>query len=221
MNRDQAQERIRQHVGARIVRAWKGHGSALFLDLENEPVTKSIFAGYYWRSEREGVIEAGWGDPNPAIVEFCKTLDGMTIAAITISDGVPELVVELADGRSIRTITHDEPLWHVNVGPKLYVFVDESWTFRCDNDPRYDDDELERMEYELASAAHKRWRSTVTTDPTLFCQLCRFYRRIDGSGHLIDWGVCISPKSPHDGKAVNCHHTCKEHEIDESNAPSE
>ncbi|MBL0323324.1 MAG: DUF3027 domain-containing protein [Ignavibacteria bacterium] len=44
------------------------------------------------------------------------------------------------------------------------------------------------------------------------CRTCRFYRRIDASDALLDWGVCISPLSLFDGGTVNLDHSCEEHE---------
>ncbi len=214
MSVDRARRMLQQHVGARIVRAWKGYGSALFLDLAEGQDPKDVFFGFEWRCERGSVVERGWNDSMPEIADLCKTLNGLTVTAITIADGVPDLIVTLSDGRIIRTIVEDRPDWTVRMGPDLYVYLDETWTLGGDGDTslRAFHDEIHRDDQELTSAADERWRSRIVGNPLHPCRTCRFYRRIDASDALLDWGVCISPLSRFDGGTVNLDHSCEEHE---------
>ncbi|HLP27956.1 MAG TPA: DUF3027 domain-containing protein [Candidatus Didemnitutus sp.] len=216
MSIEHARTMLQQHVGATVVRAWKGYGSALFLDLAEGQDPKDVFFGFEWRCERGSVVERGWNDSMPKIADLCETLNGLTVTAITIADGVPDLIVTLSDGRIIRTIVEDRPDWTVRMGPDLDVYLDDTWTLGGDGDTsmRTFHDEIHREDLELTSAADERWRSRITPNSTLNCWNCNFYRRINASNALLDWGVCLSPLSPYDGTAVNRGHLCDSHEIE-------
>lgn len=216
MKTELARLKLQQHVGARIAKAWKGFGSALFLDLEEGDRPNTIFFEFCWRCERGSVVERGWNDALPVIAEFCETLHGLTITSITIADGVPDLIVGLSDGRVIRTIVEVQPDWHVRLRPSYYVGLDETWIVRDTHEEEtagssFHDDLMEE-ESELSAAADKRWRPRTVENSLHPCRTCYFYRRINGNFSLLDWGVCICPESRFDGTVVNTSHSCEEHE---------
>lgn len=65
--------------------------------------------------------------------------------------------------------------------------------------------------YGALSSRHSLLQKEERIEPQkdlYICNDCEYYVRLDGRESLLDYGVCISPKSPYDGQVVMVRCTC-------------
>jgi len=124
-------------LGLTISRPWRGHGSALFLELgglHREAVAArtrrfSILRGqatimmqWSWRIERVRSIEPGSWCTDRRLEHAINCLKGARITAMDVVGRLPELVLTLSGGRWIHSFMTAEGQ------PQWVVFLpDDSW----------------------------------------------------------------------------------------------
>ncbi|MFC1782278.1 hypothetical protein ACFL02_01665 [Planctomycetota bacterium] len=148
ITRSDFQEHIERIVGFKISRVWLGYANALFLEfgrLKKEKLisTKGVRWSAYgqitfmieggWRVEKRRSIEFGIDFSDRKIENRIKGLEGRRIASISTVNRIPELSIELDDGRVITTFcSHSTmPSWHIGFKDLRCIDIDAVWK---DND---------------------------------------------------------------------------------------
>lgn len=126
-------------VGLPISRAWRGYGSALFLDLgdllpvEPSPTADprergeaSITVEWSWRVERARSIEVGSWSTEARIDTGVARLAGPRVIALSVEGRLPELVFSLSDRRWVRSFmtAEGQAQWTVFLLDKCWLTVE-------------------------------------------------------------------------------------------------
>lgn len=123
-------ERVHAIVGLPVSTAWRGHGSALFLELGElraaaprldlrRPARQQGEAGvmieWSWRIERPRSIAVGSGSTDARINAGIRRLAGHRVVSVTVEGRLPELAITLSDGRWVRSFmtAEGQPQWTV------------------------------------------------------------------------------------------------------------
>lgn len=199
-------------TGLRVSRPWKGYGSAVFLDLgelrEVQDHRRRLVEGescisieWDWRLELGSSIVGGSSDSGPAIQSYLKLLRDSTIESVEVQGVVPELVVRFSTRHVLRSMAmcRGDPQWHIKT-PMGCLYAQEGILLIGDHVEQVT--EQERVAFELAESAALRWGGAPASAPPGLCQNCSYYVGLDGTGHLLDYGCCVSNQSPFDGRAV-------------------
>jgi hypothetical protein len=112
---EEVKNKIQELIGMNISLAWKGYGSAIFLELgilTKEKTTRSFHANgeaciwleWDWRVETDGKILFGSSNSRPAIEDGIQRLVGKKIEKIKLLGKTPELSINLSDGYIINTM---------------------------------------------------------------------------------------------------------------------
>lgn len=208
---EELHEAIQPLVGMPITRPWQGFGSAICLELgELSPPPRgcraevgqaSILIEWDWRVEHGMEVKFGSSQARPRIQQGIATLLGTTIRSISVVGKVPELELEFSNGDWLRTMlmTDGRPQWQVKLPTGEYTSPEDL----AGEEPRG-----AALRAELEKAAHlwqqtsKRWGARIEEPTSGRCDACRGFVRLDGDGHLIQYGLCASRQSPFDGRAV-------------------
>ena len=210
-------------VGMLISLPWRGHGSAIFLELgELQPFSypkqrhqdgeACISLEWEWRIENEKEIVCGSSNSSPEIEKAINILKDKNVEAIVLDGKIPELVIELSDGLKIRsmTMTSGYPEWCIRL-------ADGSYLSACDGSLNRDDGTGEESELppeddeviDHADTTAARWGKPISEPLRGHCEDCIFFIRVDGHFALLDYGVCTSKDSPLDGRAVHLKSGCE------------
>jgi hypothetical protein len=107
-----------------VSHAWKGYGSAIFLELGTLVPSKrhpsgeaSISLEWDWRIESNTEIVGGSSQDGAQIDNLVRSLIGLEIAAIEISAAPCELCITLSDSKRIRSMAAvpGDPQWSINL----------------------------------------------------------------------------------------------------------
>ncbi|GAC27261.1 hypothetical protein GPAL_0381 [Glaciecola pallidula DSM 14239 = ACAM 615] len=120
--------------GLPITYAWRGHGSAIFIEIgklshrkrKNHPKGEfSVMLDCEWRIENDQSIEYGSYCEKGIIEEMLMGLMGDDIAHIETLGCLHELVIVLRSGKRIVSFTNDigDPEWCVFLGNGKYLGV--------------------------------------------------------------------------------------------------
>lgn len=206
---------LRALSGLAVAQPWKGYGSAIFLELgrltPEEPDGRSHREGesciaieWDWRVEHLGSVLYGSSNTRPEILRGIESLQGTAIDRIDIVGDVPELVVNFSNGHCMRTMVmvDGDPQWSIKLsqaGEWLYprrgaLFI---------GDGREPIDEAQQTSFDVAREVAFRWDVPSVSPVVGRCADCRWFKSLDGDGHLLDYGVCIAASGPLDGRAVH------------------
>ena len=111
-------------VGLRVSHLWRGHGSALFLELgklkrpgdrTNPQGVGSIMLEWSWRVEAPRSIAFGSWSSDRKIAAGVQSLRGRRVLAMSLVGRLPELELELTEGRWVHSFMTFEgaPMWTV------------------------------------------------------------------------------------------------------------
>ncbi len=119
-------------VGLPVARAWRGHGSAVFLELGKlragtQRVSErargpagqfgeaTIMIEWSWRVERRRSIQFGSFSSETRIDSGIASLVGPTVVAVSVVGRLPELVLSLSDGRWVHSFmtAGGQPVWTI------------------------------------------------------------------------------------------------------------
>jgi hypothetical protein len=111
-------EFIKPYIGLRINRSWKGHGSALFLEVGNLKNGKgeiTIMIEWSWRVEKDNSIWFGSWSEEETIIDNVPKLIGYEIKSVSLFSRLPELSISLSDNIWVNSFSTVEgnPEWAV------------------------------------------------------------------------------------------------------------
>jgi hypothetical protein len=129
---EQGTETLRVCEGLRVARVWRSLDHCIVLEigrlrretlrLASRPKPLRTMKGQIacliesdWRVEKPRSIQFGSGFSDRRIDRLLKSLIGRRIVGMSLSGRLPELRIELDDGRAISTFTDwcNQPQWHV------------------------------------------------------------------------------------------------------------
>jgi len=92
ISENDVQNFIKPYIGKVVSRVYKGHGSSVFLEIDD----LTIMIEWSWRVEKGNEIAFGsWSDPS-MFNRYLDTLHGLFILNISFQSRLPEVVVELS-----------------------------------------------------------------------------------------------------------------------------
>ena len=141
---DKFNKHVERIAGYKITRVWLGYADVLFLECgrlkkEKLPTSKGIrwsthgqitfMLDCQWRVEKKRSIDFGISDSTKKLENRIKGLVGLRIASVSAVNRVPELCIELDDGRCVRTFTAHRtmPAWFIGFNDLRCIDVDEVW----------------------------------------------------------------------------------------------
>ncbi len=123
---------VRPLSGLPVSLAWKGYGSAIFLELgQLAPVEgmqnhqrgeACIFIEWDWRVEDSTTVLYGSSNSQPKIEKGIGGLQGTKLESISIFGSVQELIINLSNGHCLRSMVmvSGDPRWNIRL-------LDGSW----------------------------------------------------------------------------------------------
>jgi len=217
---DEFAELVRPLIGLPISLPWKGYGSAIFLDLGQLTEGDSdrhrargeacISIEWDWRVEDGTSILFGSSNAGPTIQRGLSTLEGASVLSLSLFGTVPELVVGLSNGHTLRSMAMvtGGPEWTISIGLDKYIYVRSGVLCVDGGDAARPLSDQQEFDFALASQAAGRWGAPEAQPLLGKCGQCARFVPVDGEGYLLDYGVCISAESPFDGRAVNRQSGC-------------
>lgn len=150
----------------------------------------------------------GSSNSRPKILRGISSLKGTTTRKLSLVGEVPELVVMFSNGERLRSMAMltGDPKWSVGLSDGRYVYP-KSGKLLVGEGGSSLTAQQERA-FELAEQTAARWGVPVAEPVAGKCRQCEWFVPIDGEGHLLDYGVCISSKSPFDGRVVTYSSGC-------------
>jgi hypothetical protein len=224
---DEANLLVRPLVGMPISLPWKGHGSAIFLELGNlAPLERprqrrqngqvTIYVGWDWRVEKGSRVLFGSSNSKPEIEDGIDALTGVTIQNISIQGFVPELAIEFSNGARMMSaaMRTDTSEWSIRLPGAVWISCDEG-VVHSGNGAAIGLTPEEEAVFEHAHLTARRWAVPVGIGKKGRCDSCAYMIRLDGNADFLDYGVCTSAESKFDGRVVNMGSGCASFVLDE------
>ena len=200
--------------GLQVSLAWKGYGSAIFLELgrlsapENDRGQHGrgeacLSVEWDWRVERESSVLFGSSNTRPEIEVGIRGLQGSRIENIEAVGAVPELVALFSNGQRLQSMimTNGDPQWGIKLPSGSWLSV-KGGLLLLDAEPEGSTEEYTN-ESKVTENATSRWGVPIAEPVQGRCDSCDWFRRLDGDFYLLDYGVCIAETSPFDGLVVH------------------
>jgi hypothetical protein len=216
---DAVRELIHPMVGLPVSLPWKGYGSAIFLELGQLAPLKTprqrhnngeacIAVEWDWRVESEASILFGSSNSGPEIDQRIAALKGTTVQGLSIVGQIPEILVLFSNELCLRSMVMAtrHPEWSIKLPDGRWVYATAEGLFVGTGVSGIS--KQERATFTLAECTANRWGIPSVEPKGGSCMGCNSFVRLDGNGHLLDYGVCISASSPFDGRAVNLESGC-------------
>ena len=207
-------------MGLVVARPWQGYGSVLFLELGDLSTVhygaKTLSRGqvglcieWDWRVEDSKAVLFGSSNSRPEIERGIASLKDTTVVSIGIVGKIPELTVEFSNGHILRSMvmTTGSPQWHIRIGAGEYIWPKGISVFSGDSEEEVSEREI--LALDIANTTVERWNITERTSPKGSCKNCRSFTYLDGSGALLDYGVCTSEHSDFDRNIVSLNSGCE------------
>lgn len=203
-------------IGMKVSLAWKGIGSAVFLELGalklsdlgekyHQKGEACIYLDFNWRLEKDKSIICGSSDSRPYINEQIKLLEDSFIETIELKGDIPELLIRYSNGMRNQTmqLMSGEPGWSVRLGNGDYLFFENGSLVLSVNDGIRDEQSVDyQKEFDNTEIIANRWSIPEPADKSGDCMDCVHFIYLDGDAYLLDFGVCSNAVSEFDGKAV-------------------
>ncbi len=191
-----------------VSRAWKGYGSAIFLELgalnpASNQSEVSIGVEWDWRIECDRTVLCGSSNRGSEIQQQIQGLEGATVQAIALLEPIPDLAVQFSNGWTLRSqvMMNADPQWSLQLADHQWIYPKNGAIWIGAGRTTLTDEEQTTMA--IAEQTAKRW-GQPTSEPILGqCKTCQWFQPLEGEGHLFDYGVCLNAKSPLDGHAVH------------------
>lgn len=219
---------IRPVVGLPVSLPWKGHGSAIFLELGNlAPLTRprqrrqdgdvTIYIGWDWRVEKGARVLYGSSNSKPEIEDGIESLAGVTIKNLSIQGSVPELSIEFSNGARLMSaaMCTDTSEWNIRLPGAVWVSCVDGIVYSGE-DAAIGLTPDEEAVFEYAHLTASRWGVPIATEQKGRCDSCAYMIRLDGNADFLDYGVCTLAESPFDGRVVNMASGCASFVLDGS-----
>jgi hypothetical protein len=207
------QELVQPLIGLTVSLPWKGYGSAIFLELGALAPLESphqrhnegeacIAVEWDWRVEAEAAILYGSSNSRPKIEAGILSLQGTTVQALAAVGRVPELVVQFSNGACLRTMVMHagDPEWSIKLPDERWAYA-KNGRFLVGSGAASTTEE-EKAAFALAERTATRWGTPSVEPKRGSCAHCAFFVRLDGEGHLLDYGCCVAETGPFDGRVV-------------------
>jgi len=131
---EQAFELLKILEGSEITSAWRGYGSAIFLEFgklakhgesKNMQGEQTLTLEWSWRLENSDSVLVGSFDEDDKINEFPKMVIGASVVAVKIFTGLKEIQVELSGSLSLLSFstTSGDPRWYLRYSDTEYLSV--------------------------------------------------------------------------------------------------
>jgi hypothetical protein len=128
-------------LGLPVSRAWRGYGSAVFLELGamseyegtgNPRGEATVMVEWDWRVEGTRSIRFGSSSGDRKLNRGIAALAGPAVVSIAVEGRLPELAVTLADGRELRSCAavEGQPRWTVFLLDRSWVCVERGRLYR-------------------------------------------------------------------------------------------
>ncbi|WP_444892529.1 hypothetical protein ACJJIE_17710 [Microbulbifer sp. TRSA001] len=136
ISEQQAKAKLVELQGAKVSYAWRGHGSAIFLELgeltqskrgNNPSGDQTIMIEWSWRLEnRDSILLGSWSDPDE-IERFPELLVGTNIKKIDFFSRIPELEISLSKDLWLLTFMTEKayPEWSIRLKNGQWLYYDE------------------------------------------------------------------------------------------------
>lgn len=167
--------------------------------------------GRDWRLESGTAIRCSSADSQPAMVDGLAVLTGQEITSLTVTGRIPELVIGFTSGDVLRTLTtaYDRyPAWDIKMGEECSIHPQDGSLWRSDGSIVSQLSDAEIKACLDAQEAAQRWSCCNPAPIDRRCRDCRWFIRLDGHGHMLDYGVCSASASEHDGRVVHFKFGC-------------
>lgn len=146
--RDDFRALTRPLVGMPVSHAWRGFGSAIFLELgaltthtrtcrRRGEVTHmdgevKLMLEWSWRVESPRAIQFGSWSTNPRITRGVASLQGHTVLDVDLEGRIPELVLTLDGDRWVHTFmtAEGQPQWSIRLRDGAWLFVHRGHLYR-------------------------------------------------------------------------------------------
>jgi hypothetical protein len=222
MNPVQLDELLRPLLGLVVSFPRRWYGTALQMDLGElaDSETRSgcpphgqasVAVEWDWRIENDTGIVCGSSNSNPEMDAHLAAIRGLEVRALSVDGSPPELVVGFSNGLRLRSmsLTSGDPRWRIRLPDGTYVLCEAGVVLhRSGDEPGRELTSEELEDQETAHLAAARW-GKPTAEPTGGkCRDCRSFVYVDGEFALLDYGVCVQPGSPFDGRVVNVKGGC-------------
>ncbi|MDB2686815.1 DUF3027 domain-containing protein [Mariniblastus sp.] len=209
-------ELTRPLIGQPITHAWKGYGSAIFLEIgeldssqrRDNACEHCIAIEWDWRVEFDGKVLFNSSNSTPIISDRVAQLKDAEIKSITHYGDIPELLIHLSTGHRIRTavMATGDPEWSIRVGGGAWLHVVDGALV---DGAAIANMTPERTElFRVASQTAERWGCTELQPSLGDCGECVHFIRLAGHANMLDYGACTSADSPLDGRVVNLRSGC-------------
>ncbi len=218
---EQANRLIAPLFAQPISRAWKGYGTAIFLEIgkltqidalpdQDAKGEFSIYIGWDWRVEDGARVRFGSANTRSEMASGLATLVGLTLSGLAIQGPVPEIVLTLSNGQRLisAAMATDVSEWSIRLPGPVWITCDEG-SISCDDGAGPPMSDAECAEFAWAETTTRRWGVPSTDCPPGQCRLCLAMRRIDGDANFLDYGVCTNEASPFDGRVINIASGCQ------------
>jgi hypothetical protein len=222
-------EKIRKDIiGLPVNLPWKGYGSTIFLELgklaplkgrENHSRGEAcISISWDWRVERGHEILFGSSNRGTKIEQGIQLFKNQIIEEVDITGTVLELEVKLSRGFFLRSMCmcKGETEWSIRLLNGQYA-KSEKGMLIIDQGLGGKVSEEENRVFDLAKKTAQRWAVPAIEPKKGKCWDCQYYIRLDGNGHMLDYGVCVSKDSALDGRVVHINSGCPVYASKESN----
>jgi hypothetical protein len=207
-------------VGLPVSLPWKGYGSAIFLELgtllpldssgrqRHQKGEACIAVEWDWRIEAGAKVLFGSSNSRPKIKSGIAAFQGVTVQNLSVFGAVPELVVEFSNGYSLRTMvmTTGDPEWSVKLPDRRWIYARDGRINIGSGTSGLTEEE--KAAFALAERTALRWGIPAAQPKGGPCRDCTSFVRVDGDGHLLDYGICIADAGPFDGRSVNLDSGC-------------
>lgn len=148
ISRERFRALTRPLIGMPISHAWRGFGSAVFLELGAlTTVTRTsrkrgeytatfgevtLMLEWSWRVESPGAIQFGSWSENPRITRGVASLEGHTILGVELEGRLPELVLTLDRKRWLHTFmtAEGQPQWAIRLHDDAWLGVNRGHLYR-------------------------------------------------------------------------------------------
>jgi hypothetical protein len=217
--------RLNSLVNLPVSLPWKGHGSAIFLELgvltstagqrrKREKGEANIYVGWDWRIEEGAKVLFGSSNSRPVIEDGISILCGVRIDDLLIQGDVPELLIRFSNGYRLisAAMCDDGSEWSIHLPDDSWMSSDEGVVYIGDGSAIGLSEEEEVL-FEHAHQTAKRWGVPVADQKLGDCNNCRWMVRVDGDADFLDYGVCTSADSTFDGQVVNMASGCKDFSV--------
>ena len=137
ISEERAIELLKIIEGAEITSAWRGYGSAIFVEFGNlskrsgakhEQGEQTLAVEWSWRLEGSDSVLVGSFDENAKMSDFPDMVVGKIVKSVLIFTGLKEIQLELSDSLRLLsfTTTSGDPQWCLRYNDTEHLCVIEN-----------------------------------------------------------------------------------------------